>query len=629
MLILLPFLTLIALILLLRQILRKDADPRLAVLAGAAAWGVLLALLTEALSLLGAFQRSGLAIGWSLLLAGSLAWLALRWRRSGWPNPLTGLRLLGWFHLAGIGGITLVTGAIAIIAAPNNWDSMVYHLSRAMHWLQNGSVAFYPTNILRQLYLPPWSEYLLAHLLGLSGNDIFVQLPQWLAMLGSALGISLLAKQLGARPAGQWLSAFAVVTLPMGILQATSTQNDYIVSFWLVCLVSFLFHALQKPHWSWNLAVGAALGLALLTKSTAYIFALPFMLYYGVQGLRRDGLRFWRPVLVITLVVAGLNLPHFARNASLFDHPLGPQEEVARYHNEPISLQGTASNLLRNLGLYLGTVEPANRVVQRAIEGVHGWMGMDVNDPRFTWSDHQFAVSTPRAHEDTTASSLHLLASAAAFVFLLTRRRELDNHRFIVLGLLLLTGFLIFCAYLRWQVWHPRLHLPLLVLGMAWLGLLERFTRQWLLWALSLALAALVLPVLYFNPSRPLVADYTIFNLPRREVMIMRKNLVVPYIESVNFLQDEGCYDVGIYIPNEEWEYPFWSLYRDSGQAYRLEHVNIENASNNLSSDPFQPCAVLTTHFGGEIFTLADGRTFDLAWEMDPVYVYIPQDTDR
>jgi 4-amino-4-deoxy-L-arabinose transferase-like glycosyltransferase len=626
MLTLLPFLTLIALILLLwgffHQHQDQSPDLRLVILCGAVLWGVLLALLTEVLSLLGALHRSGLAIGWGALLLGTMLWLLLRWRRFRLKNIFAGFRLLTWFHLLGIAGIALITGAIAVIAAPNNWDSMVYHLSRAMHWLQNGSIAFYPTNILRQLYLPPWSEYLLAHLLGLSGSDRFAQLPQWFAMLGNVMGVSLMAKQLGARPAGQWLAAFATATLPMGILQATTTQNDAILAFWLVCLAVFILQGLQDFKFGWNLVIGTALGLALLTKSTGYIFALPFMLYYGIQGLRRMKLRFWQPVLAITLIIAGLNLPHYARNAATFGHPLGPQEEVSRYHNDPISLKGTLSNLLRNLGLYTGTIEPVNRVVYNAIETMHGWMGLDINDPRFTWSDHQFSVVPPQAHEDTTASSLHLLLLVGSFLFLIVKRKKLPSQKFILLGGLLACAFLIFCIYLRWQVWHPRLHLPLLVLGSAWIGLLERTAREWVLWIISLLLAVLVLPVLYFNDSKPLVADYNIFNLPRREVMIMRKNLVVPYIESVNTLLDEDCYQVGLYIPNEEWEYPFWSLYRDSGKPFRLEHVNVTNASAGLPMAPFSPCAIIATRSSGEQFILDDGSSYDLTWQMDPVFIY-------
>ena len=39
--------------------------------------------------------------------------------------------------------IAILLAVVAIVGAPNNMDSMTYHLGRVIHWIQNGSVAFY------------------------------------------------------------------------------------------------------------------------------------------------------------------------------------------------------------------------------------------------------------------------------------------------------------------------------------------------------------------------------------------------------------------------------------------------------------------------------------------------------
>lgn len=70
-------------------------------------------------------------------------------------------------------------------------------------------------------------------------------------------------------------AAFAV-TLPMGILQSTSTQNDYVVSFWLLTFVLFTIRYVRTSIPGYAYALGLSLGLAILTKAIAYIFALPF-----------------------------------------------------------------------------------------------------------------------------------------------------------------------------------------------------------------------------------------------------------------------------------------------------------------------------------------------------------------
>jgi len=95
-----------------------------------------------------------------------------------------------------------------------------------MHWAQNASVSHYPTANLRQLQFGPAAEYILLHLQVLSDSDRWANLVQWLAMVGSVALASLLARHWGAGRSGEWLAGILVATLPMGILQSSTTQND-------------------------------------------------------------------------------------------------------------------------------------------------------------------------------------------------------------------------------------------------------------------------------------------------------------------------------------------------------------------------------------------------------------------
>lgn len=96
---------------------------------------------------------------------------------------------------------------------------MTYHMSRVVHWIQNRSIAHYPTHITRQLHQSPWTEYAILHFQILSGSDRFANLIQWFSMVGATLGVSLIAKQMGADLRGQFFAAVFSITIPMGILQ--------------------------------------------------------------------------------------------------------------------------------------------------------------------------------------------------------------------------------------------------------------------------------------------------------------------------------------------------------------------------------------------------------------------------
>ena len=91
--------------------------------------------------------------------------------------------------------------------------------------------------------------------------DIFSQLVQWSSMVRSMSCVFAIARLLGAPEAGVVLAVLFAATLPMGILQSFSTQNDYVVSFWLLALVSNFWdgggHAMiaicssLPPPWAW------------------------------------------------------------------------------------------------------------------------------------------------------------------------------------------------------------------------------------------------------------------------------------------------------------------------------------------------------------------------------------------
>ncbi|MEM7797433.1 MAG: hypothetical protein AAF579_23620, partial [Cyanobacteria bacterium P01_C01_bin.118] len=138
---------------------------REAVLAGLMAWAVIVTILTEGLSLVSGFNIILVSLSWLLVTIGLAFFL---WRVYG----VSSLKAAHWFNFkpfldlpvtlklstAGVTLVLLGIGITALVAAPNHSDSMEYHLSRVMHWIQNGSVAHYPSHNVFQLYQNPWSE---------------------------------------------------------------------------------------------------------------------------------------------------------------------------------------------------------------------------------------------------------------------------------------------------------------------------------------------------------------------------------------------------------------------------------------------------------------------------------------
>ena len=360
-------------------------------LLAALLWGLLLTAITEFLSLLKWLDFWHLVGAWGIVLL--LLWLILafgNWNFLEVRQDLHGLSI-SRFELSLLVGVFLMVvmiGVIAWAAPPNTWDSMTYHMSRVIHWMQNKSVVFYPTAILRQLHSNPWSEFAILHFQILSGGDRFANFIQWFSMLGSLVGVSLLAKELKATIRGQIFAAVACATIPMGILQGSSTQTDYVVSFWLVCFVYFAMLLRKRANFHYAFGTGAALGLAILTKATAYIFTFPFLAWLGLSSIRHFNVKRILFIALALVIAFSINFGHYARNFDLYGSPLGPGKEGANYvyANEVFTFSAVASNLIRNIGLHLGTpYGRVNAALDNTISVLHKFIGISPNDERTTW----------------------------------------------------------------------------------------------------------------------------------------------------------------------------------------------------------------------------------------------------
>ena len=214
---------------------QRQREWRFSFLSASVVWGI---LLTAFLEVLGHFK---LITFWWVLGAWGLVFVAtLPWagetiiNLKAWLKSFPSLFITP-FELSLLAGICFIMGAVGLIAwiaPPNTVDSMIYHMARVMHWMQDRSVDYYPTHILRQLYLSPWSEFAILNFQVLIGTDRLANFVQWFSMVGSAVGVSLIAKEFGADRRGQIFSAFVSTAIPMGIVQGSSTQNDYTATFW-------------------------------------------------------------------------------------------------------------------------------------------------------------------------------------------------------------------------------------------------------------------------------------------------------------------------------------------------------------------------------------------------------------
>jgi len=214
----------------------REPDLRRNLLRAAVLFGVYATSSAELLSLVRLLTRFSLMVVWGLppIIAGAL--YMIRFRKSA-PIRLSVMLPEGWGDRALVVGIciaVLLTAIVAWLAPPNTWDSLTYHISRVAHWAQERGVVPYATGIARQNFMSPGAEILVLHTYVLGQGDRFANFVQWSAMIICLVGVSQVARYLGANRRGQLLSVVFTVSLPMGIAQATSTMTDYVVAMWMI-----------------------------------------------------------------------------------------------------------------------------------------------------------------------------------------------------------------------------------------------------------------------------------------------------------------------------------------------------------------------------------------------------------
>jgi hypothetical protein len=674
--ILLPLLAFILLFLIFNQ----ANCWRSSLLYSSIVWGFVLALLTEILSLFKTIILLNLSLAWFAVDTSLLSFICFHkiYLGSGLkldfvgehpqnqalnqtlelPNfrtvrkaALRQLDLDTRLSIASILFVILGVGLIAIIAPPNTWDAMNYHMSRVMHWMQNGSLAHYPTSYEPQLYQSPFTELIILNFYILSGGDYFANAVQWISMIGCVVGTSLMAKQIDGSLRSQLLAALISVTIPIGILEASSVKNDYLLAFWLLCIANIMLELHNKSLdservISLSVLLSISLGLALLTKGTANIYSLPFIIYGCWIIFRKLKEAFWKPLPLMVASVALINLGYYVRNFSLYYSLLGPLREgqnSASYKSEVLHPLALISNLLRNIGSNLGTpIGFLNQQTYGLINKFHTLMGLDINDSRTTFSGDFYVPGGWSSlgfygNEDNASNTIICILTLLAAVIFCFNKELRKNRDLTVYLALVSSSFLLFCLLVKWQIWITRLQLPIFILFSVFTGVVfaKALNRKQLI-VLTIMLAISALPWVTLNRYRPMIGSNNIFQVARSEQYFARQpSLSQPYREAANFLKAKSCAKIGLEL-NDPYEYPLWaSLQAAKITPLQIQHVNVKDFSSALSLkaefNTFMPCAIF--HLAGQdqqdetIPSSIDyqGESYMHQWEMGRVSIFMPK----
>jgi hypothetical protein len=606
--------------------------------------GGYMVIYSEALSLFHALALPWIATCWGIALTITLLFgLRQGFLKKGGELFWLQFRTFHFFDIGMVlflGAILLVLFVVAVKSPPNNTDSLLYHMSRVMHWAQDQSLGHYPTAYDAQLIDPIFAELSILNLRSLWGNDLVAGLVQWFCMVGALIAVSAVAKMLGANRRGQWAAVAFAASVPMGILQVTSTQNDYVVAFILISAIYFVILAWKRELFiDEAVGLGAAMGLGILTKGTAYPIFLPVVVWFAFIQLRKFK---FRPVIIQSMLIAFmvlvLNVGFWTRNIITFGGPLGPSGwfsgKVAENFSPGVFISSLTGNVLMN---FATPIDSFNASITSWYINTFSRLDPNAGSFELIWAWN---------HEDLAGSPLHALLVPVTLALVLIFRKRLVESALKWYVCVTLGSFLVLAFVLKSVTFGVRYQLPFWIAFAPLFGVaLLLIKTEKLAGLLTLILLLTSLPYVIFNRTRPLIAmrnvqePYTIpcfsdslgctsgaiLNEPPKTILFANwLQFREPYSAATDLVLASGCQSVGLRLDSHDLEYPFWWLLNAPQSGIRIESIDTSPIFQHYADPNFKPCAIICTICGDK----SRLHNLDLSGDFNSVRVYTGNNYD-
>ena len=191
-------------------------------------------------------------------------------------NSVLKIFIISWLVI-----ILLTTLILGFSSPVKNWDALSCYLVRPVIWMQNQTISHYYTNHFYQLSNPINPSIAFLWIMIFTKSDYIVFLLQWFSLLIIILTIYKILRTINFN---RFISIFTVLifsTTGIVILEASTTQHDLIVTAFILIACYLILKIFKDKDININylLFFGLSLGLALGSKSSAFLFIPGFLLF--------------------------------------------------------------------------------------------------------------------------------------------------------------------------------------------------------------------------------------------------------------------------------------------------------------------------------------------------------------
>ena len=493
---------------------------------------------------------------------------------------------------------------MGIKTTPYNWDSMTYHLPRIMHWVQNGSIDHYATNIVRQVASPAFAEIADLHIYLLSdSSDIFVNLLQTLSFIVNGFIVYFIAKKIGCDKKFSILAMILAFSMPIGFAEALSTQVDNFSALWCLIFTYIILDFLNKDEKIKLdkdsvlkiICLGLSLGFGYLTKPTILFSDGLFTLYLIYMCIRRkDKIK----DVIISILIVGITtliiiMPMTLRNLKTFNafsDPIAGQKQIVQVDKKSYFVMNFLKNLLWNYQTFL--IDGNNDNIKNWLNDLGNRFNININDESISEAGIDYNLSKGSAfHHDYAVNPLIMWSLSIAILSFIIGIKNNKEKKSIIFCIISFISFTMFLLIMRFQVWGSRYEISFLELLCPSIGLLfniglnDKYKKIIIGVICGLALISMINQ---FNFHLKYVKG-----LSNRNEEYFRSNMrqYNNYYEISNLVNKTYHKNVGLEITEDTYEYPFFTMIEN---VDKIEHVNVQNNTSIYYNYNFKPDIVIS-----------------------------------
>jgi 4-amino-4-deoxy-L-arabinose transferase-like glycosyltransferase len=503
-----------------------------------------------------------------------------------------------WILSISVIGAYLVNALLIIVVHANNNDSLAVHLARIGYWLQFGSFKPWPTANYYQISYPFNAQVQMFWTVLLSGTDQLVEFVQWFSAVFAAIAITGIGKLLGYTRKQSVFSGLIWASLPLILLQSTTTQNDLISASVVIIGLYYLFLGIKRQKIIAMILSGLALGIALGIKQTAF-FVLPglaitlFLVYLKYKKQVIKFLLYFLIASFCSLLLFGSYI--YISNFIYYKNPFGPSDYVEKVVNidkvVSISKVSNINPLIINSSRYLyQVVDPTGlpldckddfvRLKQALFSKLFSLLNIPVeSDIRV--GHHQFLFSEiPLVHEDV--SWFGLLGFVLIFLSIIELIKAIRKRNVFSIGLIMIAFSAFFGVILfrgTWTPYHARYMISSFTFLAPFFSIIYRKREKQsdiLIFIIVLLIVAFAVTsmanVIINNAGKPVRSLRTVLFGDRLDHYKFQGGYLVKVVSFVNDYVPKNA-TLGLAI-GRSWEYPFF------GENFTRELIPIYPISN-------------------------------------------------